>query len=131
MKTGIYVKQVHPPYLSLEFQESTCKTVCEMKNLQNIELVKSLSDLKDYKNIVIYSLICLGDTLAEIIDVIKKLMDDNIQLISVVDPINLNNFGQDATENMLLSVAIGSALKTNEVWKSIQDYKNKKNENNL
>lgn len=131
MKTGIYVKQVIPPYLSLDFQESTCNTVCEIRNLQNVELVKTLSDLKDYKYIVIYSLICLGDTLPEIIDAIKKLMDDNIELISITDPINLNNFGQDATENMLLSVAIGSALRQNEMWKSIQDYENKKNDDDL
>lgn len=131
MKTGIYVKQVIPPYLSLEFQEKTCKIVCEIRNLQNVELVKTLSDLKDYKRIVIYSLICLGDTLSEIIDAIKKLMDDNIELISITDPVNLNNFGQDATENMLLSVAIGSALRQNELWKSIQDYENKKNDDDL
>jgi len=131
MKTGIYVKQVIPPYLNLEFQEKTCKTVCEIRNLKNVELVKTLSDLKDYKYIVIYSLICLGDTLPEIIDAIKKLIDDNIELISITDPVNLNNFGKDTTENMLLSVAIGSALRQNEMWKSIQDYNNKKNDDNF
>lgn len=126
MKTGIYICQVSPPYLTLEFQEETCRTICQIKNLENVEIIKNLNELKDYNSIVIYSLICLGNNLKDIINNIKRLIDDNIKLISAVDPINLNNFGKDATENMLLSVAIGSALKTDEIWKIIKDYKAEK-----
>jgi len=126
MKTGIYICQVSPPYLTLEFQEETCRTICQIKNLENVEIIKNLNELKDYNSIVIYSLICLGNNLKDIINNIKRLIDDNIKLISVVDPINLNNFGKDATENMLLSVAIGSALKTDEIWKIIKEYKSEK-----
>lgn len=123
-KTGVYTCQVYPPYLTLEFQEETCRTVCHMKKLENIEIIKDLkSDLAEYNKIVIYSLICLGDTLQDIIIYIKKILDDNITLISVVDPIDLNNFGNNDVENMLLSVAIGSALKTNQIWKDIIDFK--------
>ena len=124
MKTGIYVCKVYPPYLTLEFQEETCRTICQMKNLDNIEIIENLES-SGYDTIIIYSLICLGNNLEDIIKTIKKLLDENVKLISVIDPINLNNFGKDSMENMLLSVAIGSALKTNEIWKNITDFRNK------
>lgn len=122
MKTGIYLSKVFPPYLTLEFQEETCRTICEMKKLDNIEIIENLED-SDYDTIIIYSIICLGNNLQDIINSIKKILDKNIKLVSVIDPINLNNFGKDSTENMLLSVAIGSALKTNEIWKNIIEFR--------
>jgi len=80
MKTGIYVCKVHLPYLTLEFQEETCRTICKMKNLDNIEIIENLEN-SGYDTIVIYSLICLGDNLQDIIKSIKKLLDNNVKLI--------------------------------------------------
>ncbi len=135
LKTGIYICNVFPPYLTLNFQEETCRTVCEMKDLKNIFVVRDieekfniknlLDNLNEYDNIVIYSLICLGDNLGDIIKSIEKILDSDTKLISITDPINLNNFGKDTTENLLLSLAIGSAIKTNDIWKEIKKFKMK------
>ena len=132
MKSAIYICKVSPPYLTLEFQEDTCKTVCQMKGIQNIEVIQDIEQDKpnlknllesEYDCIIIYSLICLGSTLSEIINCIKKILDNDKKLISITDPINLNDFGKDTTENLLLSVAIGSVIKTNKIWEEILEFK--------
>ena len=126
----IYISQVCPPYLTLEFQEETCKKACRMKDMdvgemgevirEKDKLIEYLSNPVD-NTLVIYSLICLGDSISEILSCIKKILDKNIQLVSLTEPIQLNLLGTNVEENFLLTACIGSSLYTNDFWKKMNN----------
>ena len=134
-KIAIYVRSLFPPYLTLQFQEDTCRTICKMRGLNNIEVIqdvenetKNLEDLfknsSEYSHIVIYSLICIGTSLKEILESIKKVLDNETKLISVTDPVDLDMFGKNPSEKLILSLAIGSAIHMNETWEQIIKFRN-------
>jgi DNA invertase Pin-like site-specific DNA recombinase len=134
MKNIIYTRELFPPYLTLNFQEETCKIVAKMKKIENISVIqdnrnesvnlkKIIENIEDYKYIIIYNFGSLGTTIDEILYSIKKILDNNVKLISIMDPVNLENFGSNPAENMFLTLAIGSAIHTNEKWKEILEFK--------
>lgn len=129
----IYVCNLPQPYLTIDFQKKTCETVCHMKNLNVLEIIEEEKDSKNifdllfgdeinYTHVVIYSVACLGITMKEMFQSIQKIIDSNISLISVSDPIDISVFGSSDTQNMILTVAIGSAIFQNNLWRDINEF---------
>ena len=130
----IYVCDLSAPYLTQDFQKDVCETICKMKEIKCSKIIRDntedrtnlnllLEGEKDYTHIIIYSFACLGSGTVKIIDSIKKILDKNLQVISVSDPVNISSFGNEATQNLLLTVAIASAVFQNDTWKEINNFK--------
>jgi len=135
-KTAIYISKVFPPYLTLQFQEDTCRTICQMRDLNNIVLIKDVDENRtnlnylfdhpsEYDHLVVYSLSCLGKTLNNIMDNIEILSNNNIKIISSTDPINLDSSPKNAQDNFILTTIISVILHTNNVWEEITNFRNK------
>lgn len=133
-KTAIYICDLFPPYLSIDFQEDTCRIICKQRNFNNVTVIKdeqnskaNLNDLlensNNYKQIIIYTFSCLGNSLKEIEDFVKKILTKNITLISISDPVDLNKFGIRPSENLLLTMSIAYGIHNNEMWKDILESK--------
>ena len=119
MSTLVYLAPLIPPYLTLDFQKDTFNRWLNKNNITEYRYEKELSNIDDYQSLVIYSVAALGDTLQEIIKMIKTLTDKGVKIYAITDPIDFQNFGNDPEQNMLLSTCIGYALYQNKFWKNI------------
>ena len=133
MSTAVYIRQLSGPFLTAGFQNKTCGKWLSKKNFPGeIVYIDNLDDvfksnrmdgssasIYNHQGLVIYSVAVLGDTLEEIIKIIKKLIDRGIKIYAITEPIDFQNFGNDPQQNMLLSACIGCALYQNEFWKNL------------
>lgn len=89
--TLIYVCELEPKHLTLEFQERICRKICERDGIDsNIVVVQDDHDktklseiyahINDYNNVVIFSLACLGDIFDKIYKKIEKIMKSTSSL---------------------------------------------------
>lgn len=134
-RIAIYLSHQHSPYMTLEIQEEVCRTECKMRELNHLTMFrefernkkvvldKLIEDSRYYKYIVIYSLSCLDGTLPGITHYLKKIIDANVEFLSVMDPINLKEFGANSSATVIMSACIAHALHTHNVWENIIEFK--------
>jgi len=120
----IYISNLFAPYLTLDLQIKICKIYCEKNNIDNYVIIENdikqlLTNLKTYSNIVIFTFACLGNDSTEVYMNIMKIMEQNVQLFSVFDPIILDEDIHKATNKFLLNAAIGLSLYQNEKWNNL------------
>ena len=139
-RIAIYVCPQYAPYMTLEFQEETCRTICKMRELNHLTVFRDLDksktvldklieDIRYYRCIVIYSVCCLSDNLQGIIKYLKKITDANVKFISVTDPIDIALFGTDSVcqSNMIMPACIAQALHGHNVWQNVVEFKSQIN----
>ena len=122
---AVYISDVCSSYLALDFQREACKKFCDKNNIVNYviienDLQKLLDNSQMYLHIAIYTLACLGDDFCEVYSIVEKIMNKKIKLISISDPVDLDENIDKAANKFILNSSIAFAVHQNEIWKELK-----------
>lgn len=132
-KVLIYVCDLAPKHLTLEFQEKNCRKLCEREGIDNNNIVVLQDDynktklpevfnhIDDYSHVIIFSLSCLGNNYLDIAKNIDKAMENQplwkcvtCGLVFFKDkPLN------PIMHKMMINHYIGFAVFETEMWEKL------------
>ena len=119
---AIYISNLIPSYLTLEFQREVCKRYCKKYSINNYIIIendiqKLVNNLKMYNNVVLYTLACLGNNYDEIDMKIKQIMK-NTNLESIFEPL-LVKYISKTSKKLVINFSINLALHQNDIWEDL------------
>ena len=129
MSAVIYISRLNNPIFNVVNQRNFCFSICQKKKLRVTNIVienedgysefnRLMDNLKNYDYFVMISLSCLGDGYVEINRNLTYLLE-NIKVISLFDPIDGENFENEAVQKFIINSSIAYAVHQNEMYEEL------------